>query len=161
MEEKRETGHYWAYFEDKIPKWDVVFYNDSTKQWWYGADFIQKPERVQNFKVINAEETISLAEYTPEEQEIASLLVAVHNRFIKIPKQHPDETPCWVQNIHSLQQLMGMRILRRHYPEYFSIHSPQTREIKNVCPKCNLVPAKNGGCINNRFDCPYKKISTF
>ena len=40
-------------------------------------------------------------------------IVEIHSLFIELEQTHPSDITEWVSSIHSLQKLMGMRILRR------------------------------------------------
>ncbi len=84
--------------------------------------------------------------HTPEEQEISDLIVEAHNKFAALLPTHPDELRTWVDNIHSLQSLLGMRALRRLYPEdYVTIKDQLQRLDKEftICSKSSYL-AKNG-----------------
>lgn len=54
---------------------------------------------------------------TEVEGLIMDSLVDAWNEFIKLPKQHPDEINDFADGIHKCQYILGMRILRRDYPE--------------------------------------------
>lgn len=58
--------------------------------------------------------------FTEQEQEIMNRIVEVHNMYVKLEKTHPSDLPEWVNSIHNLQQIMGMRILRRELPDTFT-----------------------------------------
>lgn len=58
--------------------------------------------------------------YTKDEKKIMDLLVEAHDRFNKMKRTHPDEMREWVVGIHSLQNVLGWRILRRDYPDEFN-----------------------------------------
>lgn len=60
------------------------------------------------------------APFTLEEQKISNSIVAAHNEFIKLEPTHPSDIVDWVNAIHTLQRILGGRILRRDYPETFS-----------------------------------------
>lgn len=57
---------------------------------------------------------------TEEEREIMVLLVQSHIKFARLKSTHSNEMQEWVSGIHYLQSLLGMRILRREYPELFA-----------------------------------------
>lgn len=58
--------------------------------------------------------------FTDKEQKIMDLLVEAHNNFIELDRTHPMEITEWVSNFHKLQDLLGLRVLRRDYPEIFT-----------------------------------------
>lgn len=58
--------------------------------------------------------------FTPEEDEIMQLLVQAHNKFILLPPSHPNEQQEWATALHRLQDLIGHRVLKRNYPDYFT-----------------------------------------
>lgn len=59
---------------------------------------------------------------TKEEAEIMDLITKAHSKYIDLIQTHPSDMPDWVNGIHSLQNVLGGRILRRDYPETFSTH---------------------------------------
>lgn len=58
--------------------------------------------------------------FTKEESKIMDLLVKAHNEFVKLESSHPSEITDWVNGIHTLQRLLGHRILRREYPSFYN-----------------------------------------
>lgn len=46
-------------------------------------------------------------------------LVDAWNGFIKLEKQHPSENTDFMNGIHKLESILGMRILRRERPDIF------------------------------------------
>jgi len=59
--------------------------------------------------------------FTKDEQRVMELIIEAHNIFAKMDRQHPNEIQDWVNGIHSLQNILGWRILRRDYPNLFPI----------------------------------------
>lgn len=57
--------------------------------------------------------------FTKEEEKIMDFIVEAHNIFAGLEKTHPSEEQDWANAIHILQRLMGQRVLRRDYPDYF------------------------------------------
>jgi hypothetical protein len=57
--------------------------------------------------------------FTEKEKQIIEKLVDVHNLYCELESQHPSDITEWVGSLHQMQQLMGMRILRREHPEIF------------------------------------------
>jgi hypothetical protein len=60
---------------------------------------------------------------TDEEKQIMNKLIDAHNLYNKLPSTHPSDMQEWVNAIHQLQQLLGMRILRREHSDIFPIKS--------------------------------------
>lgn len=58
--------------------------------------------------------------FTNDEELIMQKLVDAHNIYAAMEQQHPSDMNEWVTAIHTLQQLIGMRILRREHPEIFA-----------------------------------------
>ncbi|GEP52368.1 hypothetical protein FNO01nite_30400 [Flavobacterium noncentrifugens] len=54
-----------------------------------------------------------------EEARITKLLTDAHNAFVVLEMTHPSDINDWVNGIHELQKIIGMRILRRDYPETY------------------------------------------
>jgi hypothetical protein len=61
--------------------------------------------------------------FTEDEQEIMDRLVDIHNKYINLEITHPSDLPEWINSFHSLQKIMGMRILRREHPNTFPTHN--------------------------------------
>ena len=66
-----------------------------------------------------------MKEFTKKEQEIMDKIIEIHNMYIELEKTHPSDLPEWVNSIHDLQKIMGMRILRREYPNTFPSYKNQ------------------------------------
>jgi hypothetical protein len=67
---------------------------------------------------LNATPSISRTDgLDPAEGVIMDALVLAVNNFVKLPVQHHDDTPDFVQAIHRCQDLLALRIARRHYPD--------------------------------------------
>lgn len=56
---------------------------------------------------------------TPAEQEILELLVEAHNKYVRLPIQHPDDVKDWVNKLHDLTRVIMVRPTVRKYPEIF------------------------------------------
>ena len=56
---------------------------------------------------------------TPEELKIAKHIVEAWNGFINLKPSHPNDKMEFHQGIHILQKTLGMRVLRRDYPDYW------------------------------------------
>jgi hypothetical protein len=57
--------------------------------------------------------------FTKEEEEVMGLLIKAHTLFANLPETHPMEKQEWVLSFHKLQDILGSRVLRRDYPDYF------------------------------------------
>lgn len=57
--------------------------------------------------------------FTEREQEIMNKIVEAHNMYVNLYHTHPSDLPEWVNSIHDLQKILGMRVLRRELPETF------------------------------------------
>lgn len=60
--------------------------------------------------------------FTEKEKEIMNKITEIHNSYIELESQHPSDLPEWIDSIHNLQKIMGMRILRREHTDIFPIH---------------------------------------
>ena len=58
--------------------------------------------------------------FTKQEEEVMSLLLETHNKFIALDRTHPSEMLEWIVSFHALQGIMMNRIVRRDYPEHFN-----------------------------------------
>jgi hypothetical protein len=56
---------------------------------------------------------------TPEELEVSKSIVAAWNGFINLKQSHPSDKQEFHQAIHTLQKTLGMRVLRRDYPDFW------------------------------------------
>lgn len=75
-----------------------------------------------DIRKILAQEGKKKKPFTKEEQEVMDLLVEAHNKYTELEQTHPSDLPDWVNALHTLQRLLGQRILRRDYPEDFPTH---------------------------------------
>ena len=57
--------------------------------------------------------------YIETENEIMTHLVSAYNLFSKLESTHPSDREDFTNGIHELQKILGMRILRRDYPNVF------------------------------------------
>jgi hypothetical protein len=55
--------------------------------------------------------------FTPAEQSVMNRLVEAWDAFVKLDSEHPDETRTFRDAMNSMQDLLGMRVLRRSYPD--------------------------------------------
>lgn len=56
-------------------------------------------------------------ELTPEEKEVLNKLIEAHNLFVALPESKNGEE--WCDAFHKLQDLVGLRLLRRIHPEIY------------------------------------------
>jgi len=56
---------------------------------------------------------------TEQEKEISDHIVAAWNGFINLTPSHPDDKMEFFHGIHTLQKTLGMRVLRRDYPDFW------------------------------------------
>jgi hypothetical protein len=54
-----------------------------------------------------------------QEKVLLDKIVELHNAFLKLEATHPVDLYDWVNGIHILQRVIGLRILRRDYPAVF------------------------------------------
>lgn len=59
---------------------------------------------------------------TDEEGVVMDHIVGAVNQFVRLPVQHPDDTADFVVATHRLQDLLAVRIARRHYPQGWTNH---------------------------------------
>ena len=53
---------------------------------------------------------------TKDELDCLKHLGKCHEAFLKLPREHPDELRELTGAIHVVQELLALRIVRRHYP---------------------------------------------
>jgi hypothetical protein len=58
--------------------------------------------------------------FTEQEEGVMKLLIKAHNAFCSLPPSSSEEIKEWILAIHRLQDLLGVRVLRRDYPKYFN-----------------------------------------
>ena len=80
-----------------------------------------KIQTEQTDNVEEQDEIIDKEPYTKIEKEVADNLVKAWNSFCKLERQHPDEIRYFCDGIHKCQSVLGMRILRRDYPNIYPI----------------------------------------
>ena len=80
-----------------------------------------KIQTEQTNDIKEQDEIIDKEPYTKIEKEIADNLVKAWNSFCKLERQHPDETRYFCDGIYKCQSVLGMRILRRDYPNVYPI----------------------------------------
>ena len=61
--------------------------------------------------------------FTEEEQEIMDHLVAANDSFVLLTRedsqQEINDMIVWINSMNRIQDLLGARVLRRDYPNYF------------------------------------------
>ena len=88
---------------------------------------MEQARAIASFKGISMEEALSIVTKKQieenmsfyVEQEILKDLAAAWNKFVELDRYHPSELSEFAQAMHTLQQLIGMRILNREHPELF------------------------------------------
>jgi len=60
---------------------------------------------------------VKVGRLTDQEGIVMDALIKVWNEFTKLKVQHPSDTLGFDNGIHSCQQILGMRILQRDYPQ--------------------------------------------
>ncbi len=61
--------------------------------------------------------------FTHEEKEINDLLVEAYNKMCVLQQTHESELPDFCKGIHECQKVLGMRVLRRDYPEIYKTYN--------------------------------------
>jgi len=61
--------------------------------------------------------------YTDKEKIVADALILAWNSFCELERMHPDEIDDFRKGIHDLQYVLGMRTLRREYPETYPTYT--------------------------------------
>lgn len=67
-------------------------------------------------------ETDKVSGLTLQEQKVMDLIASAHGSFLELERTHPDEERDFVDAIHKIQAILGLRILRRGYPQYWLTH---------------------------------------
>lgn len=62
-----------------------------------------------------------LTGFIPEEDEISTNINKVWTDFNKLEQTHPNDIDEFHGAIHTLQRIMGTRILRRDYPDFWLV----------------------------------------
>ncbi len=57
---------------------------------------------------------------TDEEKVVLHHLSSSYNEFVKLPVMHPNHQTEFMQHIHELQRLVGIRVARRADPDIWS-----------------------------------------
>ena len=87
----------------------------------YSAEQYKLKLRIKELSKEEQDKNIDKEPYTEIEKEVADNLVKAWNSFCKLERQHPDETRYFCDGIHKCQSVLGMRILRRDYPNIYPI----------------------------------------
>lgn len=56
---------------------------------------------------------------TEEEHEIMMLLMRAWSKFLHLPSNRLDHQEQFRDAIHQMQQILGMRVLERDYPDFW------------------------------------------
>lgn len=65
---------------------------------------------------------------TEDEDDVMQALSSAARNYGKLPCQHPDERRDFVDAIHRCQDLLAIRIARRHYPQGWPSYRPERHE---------------------------------
>jgi hypothetical protein len=55
------------------------------------------------------------------EKKLLDATADLHNSFMTLPAQHPNDLPEWIAAIHALQRIIATRIARVDHPEIFYV----------------------------------------
>ena len=55
---------------------------------------------------------------TPEEGEVMDCLIEAWNAFVNLPIQHPDDHDEFRHALHQIQNIVGMRVVRRNFKDW-------------------------------------------
>jgi len=64
----------------------------------------------------------NISGFTEDEEKCMQYLMDAYGVFIEMERQHPDEMRDFVDAIHSLQNLLAVRVIRRVYPKYWPVY---------------------------------------
>lgn len=56
-----------------------------------------------------------------QEGKVMDALLLAYEEFCKLDKQHPNESVDFTNGIHQCQYILGLRIVRKDYPEGWPI----------------------------------------
>lgn len=59
---------------------------------------------------------------TPDERVVMDHLIAAWNKFVNLDTTHFNEATEFMTAIHDAEHIMGMRVLRRDYPNGWSMY---------------------------------------
>ena len=80
----------------------------------------------------------------PQELEISEHIVEAWNMFTKLEQTHPSDIEDFQKAIHSLQYILGQRVLRRLYPDFWLTHKKE----KSILDLAKEI--KNNGGVGNK-----------
>jgi len=58
---------------------------------------------------------------TEQELKVMDKILEGYNEFLKLERQHSSELDDIVNAVHSIQNILAMRVIRRNYPKYWLI----------------------------------------
>jgi hypothetical protein len=58
--------------------------------------------------------------FSDQEQLVMDNIIKAHEEFMKLPRVFGSELQEWTEGVHKLQDILGLRVLRRDYPGVFS-----------------------------------------
>jgi len=92
--------------------------------------------------------------FTKEEEEINSLLNDIIYKFWKLEQTHPSDKEEFAFSIHGIQKIMGMRLLRRVFPEICMKYNVPDYKYKES-DQCNFYNSDSREC--EAFEFGFKK----
>lgn len=57
--------------------------------------------------------------FTGAEKRCHDALMKMFDEYINLPNECDDDLPDFVTDVHDIQRILGMRIVRRMHPEYW------------------------------------------
>lgn len=57
---------------------------------------------------------------TKEEKKVLNTIVDAHNQFLELESTHSNDNVDWCNAIHTLQDILNRRIVRRDYPDIYT-----------------------------------------
>ena len=59
---------------------------------------------------------------TDQELTVMNRVCEGYSEWLKLEMTHPSEMQDFVNNIHNIQSILAMRVMRRNYPKYWLTH---------------------------------------
>jgi hypothetical protein len=63
---------------------------------------------------------------TDAEGKVMDLLTEAAMRFARLPTEHPSDLQDVIDAVHRCQEILAVRVVRRHYPQGWPTRSPAT-----------------------------------
>lgn len=105
-------------------------------------NFDEKPNEVKEIQTEGG--------FSKDEAECMFYLFKTFHTYRKLPVQHPCEQSDFADAIHILQHLLGVRVLRKDYPEFWSTIEATNKESK-ISKKLNDIE-KSLGSLQDQVD---------